>query len=105
MRPSRIWNEGEAFCGPEMRGLRTSIDYLHRADPLLARQFPAINEDLEALTLTTTVSPMVWPIGGGVDGNGERDTFGDVVVKQRKLLDERNRLIMQIRLLPVLRTS
>ena len=43
---------------------------------------------------------MVWPIGRGVDGNGERDTFGNVVVKQRKLLDERNRLIMQIRLLP-----
>ena len=89
---------GRGLLWSEMRGLRTSIDYLHRVDQLLARKFAALNEDLEALT--TSVSPMVWSNGGAVNGNGETDPFGRIVVKQRKLLDERNGLITQIRLLP-----
>src|SRR5260221_13448772 len=89
---------GRGLVWSEMRGLRTSIDSLLRVDRLLARKFAALNGDLEALT--TSVSPMDWAKGGGVDGNGEIDPFGDVVVKQRKLLDERNSLITQIRLLP-----
>src|SRR5260221_4354784 len=88
---------GRGLVWSEMRGLRTSIDSLLRVDRLLARKFAALNGDLEALT--TSVSPMDWAKGGGVDGNGEIDPFGDVVVKQRKLLDERNSLITQIRLL------
>jgi len=90
---------GRGLLWSEMRGLRTSIDYIHRADPLLARKFAALNEDLEALT--TSVSPMV--SSNGEDGGGEMDPFGRVVVKQRQLLDERNSLITQIRLLPGLK--
>ena len=89
---------GRGLLWSELRGLRTSIDYLHRVDSLLARKFAALNEDLEALT--TSVSPMVLSNGEDVNGNGETDPFGQVVVKQRRLLDERNSLIMQIRLLP-----
>jgi len=89
---------GRCLVWSEMRGLRTSIDYLLRVDPPLARKFAGLNGDLEALT--TSVSPMDWSNGGGVNANGETDPFGDVVVKQRRLLDERNSLITQIRLLP-----
>src|SRR5260221_1219506 len=89
---------GRGLLWSEMRGLRTSIDSLLRVDPPLAGQFAALNGDLEALT--TSVSPMVWSNGGGINGIGQIDPFGDIVVKQRKLLDERNSLITQIRLLP-----
>ena len=80
-----------------MRCLRASIDHLRIVDPLLATKFVGLIGDLEALT--TSVSPIVWLNGGGVNG-GEMDHFGRVVVKQRKLFDERNGLILQIRLLP-----
>jgi CHAT domain-containing protein len=89
---------GRGLLWSEMRGLRISIDHLRRVDPLLARDFAALNGDLEALT--TSVSPVVWLKGGGVNYSEEMDPFGYVVVKQRKLLDERNHLITQIRLLP-----
>ena len=67
-------------------------------DPLLAGKFAALNAALEALT--TSVPSMVESNGGDVNGNGEIDPLGCVVVKQRKLLDERKGLITQIRLLP-----
>jgi len=89
---------GRGLLWSEMRGLHTSVDYLHRADPLLARKFADLNGDLEALA--TSFSPILWSNDGGINGNGEMDPFGRVVVKQRKLLDERNSLITQIRLLP-----
>ena len=89
---------GRGLLWSEMRGLRTSIDNLHRVDPPLARKFANLNRDLEALA--TSISPMVQLNGGDVNGDGEQDPFGRVVVRQRKLLDERNSLITQIRLLP-----
>ena len=89
---------GRGLLWSEMRGLRTSIDHLRTVGPILARKFAALNGDLEALT--TSVSPMVWLNGGGVKGNEEMDPFGGVMIKQRNLLDERNSLITQIRLLP-----
>ena len=89
---------GRGLLWSEMRGLRTSIDHLRRVDLHLARKFAALNQDLEELT--TSVSPMAWSNGGDVNGNGDMDPFGCVVAKQRKLVDERNSLITQIRLLP-----
>jgi len=90
--------QGRGLLWSEMRGLRVSIDNLHRVDPVLAGKLATLNQDLEALT--TSVSPMEWSKGGGVNGNEDIDTFSRVVVKQRKLLDDRNSLITQIRLLP-----
>jgi len=89
---------GRGLLWSEMRGLRTSVDYLHTVDPVLARKFSVLNEDLEALT--TSVSPIIWSKGGGVEDCEEMDPFGRVVAKQRKLLDERNSLITHIRLFP-----
>ena len=89
---------GRGLLWSEMRGLRISIDHLRRVDPLLARDFAALNGDLEALI--ASVSPVVWLKDRGANDSEEMDPFGRIVVKQRKLLDERNRLITQIRLLP-----
>ena len=89
---------GRGLLWSEMRGLRTSIDYLHTVDPILAWKFSTLNEDLEALT--TSASPNVWLKGGGVNDSEEIDPFGRVVAKQRKLLDERNSLITHIRSFP-----
>jgi CHAT domain-containing protein len=88
---------GRGLLWSEMRGLRISVDH-RRVDPLLARRFAALNEDLESLT--TSALPTVWSNGGGINSNREVDTFSRIMVKQRKLLDERNRLITQIRLVP-----
>ena len=90
--------QGRGLLWSEMRGLRTSIDHLRRVDPLLARKFAGLNGDLEALT--TSASSTVCLNGGGVQGNAEMDLFSRVMLKQRKLLDERNSLITQIQLLP-----
>ena len=81
-----------------MQGLRTSIDYLHTIDPILARKFSTLNEDLEALM--TSASPNVWSKGGGINDSEEMDPFGRVMVKQQKLLDECNSLITHIRSFP-----
>ena len=89
---------GRGLLWSEMRGLRISIDHLRRVDPLLAKDFATLNGDLEALT--ASVSPVVWLKEGGANDSEEMDPFGRIVVKQRKLLDERNRLITQVRLLP-----
>ena len=89
---------GRGLLWSEMRGLCTSIDSLHRVDPLLARKFAALNEDLEALT--TSASSMTWSNSGDIEDDGEMDPFGRIVIKQRKILDQRNCLITQIRLLP-----
>ena len=89
---------GRGLLWSEMRGLRISVDHLRRVDPLLAGRFAALNEDLEALT--TSALPTVWSNDGGISSNGEVDNFGRIMVKQRKLLEERSRLITQIRLVP-----
>jgi hypothetical protein len=80
-----------------MRGLRTSIDQLRIVELRLAEKFAAINQDLEELT--TLDSPNAWIVAEVESGEG-MGPFGRILMKQRKLLDERNSLILQIRALP-----
>jgi CHAT domain-containing protein len=88
---------GRALIWSEMRGLRTSIDQIRAADSHLADEFAAVNRDLEMLTLTIPSNSN----DGGPDGGFVRmDPFGHLVVKQRKLLDDRNKLISRIQALP-----
>jgi CHAT domain-containing protein len=88
---------GRALIWSEMRGLRTSIDQIRAADTNLADKFAAVNRDLEMLTLK--VSPNSNG-DGREDGPVRMDPFGHLVVQQRKLLDDRNKLISQIQALP-----
>jgi CHAT domain-containing protein len=80
-----------------MRGLRTSINQIRLVDPHLADDFATINRKLEMLTLD--ISPN-YNADGRDSGIDAMDPFGDVVVRQRKLFDDREKLISQIQALP-----
>ena len=88
---------GRALIWSEMRGFRTSIDQIHAIDPHLSETFAEVNRDLEMLTLTTSANSNDDGRGGGPVG---MDPFGQLVVHQRKLLDDRNKLISRIQALP-----
>ena len=89
--------QGRALIWSEMRGLRTSIDQIRAIDSHLADDFAKINRDLEILTLTISANVNDNNRDGGT---GEMDTFGRLVVQQRKLLDGRKKLISHIQALP-----
>lgn len=87
---------GRALLWSEMRGLRSSIDKSLVADSPLAARFAAINQELEDLTMTASPNETG---GAGQSGDG-MDPFGRLLVKQRKLLEEREELLPQIQELP-----
>jgi CHAT domain-containing protein len=92
--------QGRGLLWSEMRGLRTSIDQIDQirlADSHLADKFDAINRDLETLTLAFSPSN---DLDGGNGDLDEMDPFGCLVVRQRKLLDDREKIISQIHALP-----
>ena len=89
---------GRGLLWSEMRGLRTSIDQLCAVNLPLAEKFAAVNQDLKALTVSS--SPVVWMDDGHVGGREGMDPFGHMVVMQRKLVEERDELISQIRAQP-----
>ncbi|KAH9970656.1 CHAT domain-containing protein [Russula compacta] len=89
---------GRGLLWSEMRGLHTSIDKLRTVNLPLAKKFAAVNRDLEALTISG--SPAIGMEGGQVSGREGMDPVGCLVVKQRKLVEERDMLISQIRAQP-----
>ncbi|KAH9973154.1 CHAT domain-containing protein [Russula compacta] len=90
--------QGRGLLWSEMRGLRASIDQLHAVNLSLAEKFTAVNRDLEAVTISG--SPGVWMEDGPAGGREGMDPVGHLVMKQRKLVEERDRLISQIRAQP-----
>ena len=93
---------GRGLLWSEMRGLHTSIDQLHEVNLPLAETFAGVNRALEALTVSG--SRVVWMEDGQTSGHEGMDPFGRLVVKQRKLVKERDELISQIRAQPGLDT-
>ena len=89
---------GRALLWSEMRGLRMSTDQLRLVNLPLAERFVAINNDLEALT--TSSSAGIWTNQGHADSDEPMDPFGRLVVKQQALVAERDTLISQIQSLP-----
>ena len=89
---------GRGLLWSEMRGLHTSIDQLRAVNLPLANKFAGVNRELEALTMSG--SPLTWMENGSVSGHERMDPVGRLVVKQRKLIEERDRLIPQIRTHP-----
>ena len=78
-----------------MRSLRTSIDQIRLADSELAEKFSSVNQELETLT----VAPSLYI---NVDGNNDlegMDQFSHSVMRKHQLLDDREKLITQIRTL------
>jgi hypothetical protein len=95
-----VLERGRALLWSEMRHLRTSIDQLLSADPVLGHKFAAVNRDLEQLTKSVPPSHKLNMDDGAADGLRAVDPFGRLVLEQRGLLKERARLISQIQALP-----
>jgi hypothetical protein len=89
---------GRALLWSEMRGLRTSVDQVRTADPTLADKFASINQNLEAVTMSAAASDVM--IEADNRSAGSTDSFGRLVLQQRKLLEDRNELISKIQNLP-----
>ncbi|KAH9047494.1 CHAT domain-containing protein [Lactarius deliciosus] len=92
-----ILEQGRALLWSEMRGLRTPMVRLIDEDPPLAKKFAEINQELEALTTSITPSGRPEMEDGVAEGSDGTDPFGRLVVMRHKLVEERDRLISQIR--------
>ena len=92
--------QGRALLWSEMRGLRTPVCQLIEEDSPLAKRFAEINKELEILTISATPSgrpEMEDSVQQGKDGT---DPFGRLVIKRKKLVEERDALISQIQSRP-----
>ena len=78
-----------------MRHLRTSVNQLPEADPNLGYKFAAINRELNELTKSVPPSHKLSMDNGAADDLRTVDPFGRLVLKQRRLLKERDKLIPQ----------
>ncbi|KAI9435226.1 CHAT domain-containing protein [Lactarius psammicola] len=91
---------GRALLWSEMRGLRTSTDQLHAAAPALAKEFAAINRDLQKVAMSVAQSDNA-EMGDGEAGNHEgMDAFDRLLLQQRRLSEERDCLITRIQSFP-----
>ena len=92
--------QGRALLWSEMRGFRIPVFRVIEEDTPLAKKFAEINQELETLTIAVTPSgsPEVKDsIHRRKDGT---DPFGRLVVKRKKLIEERDALISQIQSRP-----
>jgi CHAT domain-containing protein len=91
---------GRALLWSEMRHLRTSTDQLLEANPDLGGKFAAVSRELEELTKSIAPSHEIGMDDVVADDVRAGDQFGRVLLRQRGLLKERDKLISQIRALP-----
>ena len=97
-----VLERGRALLWSEMRHLRASTDQLLEENTELGRKFAAVNRDLEELTKSVPPSHKLGKRAddGASDDLRAADPFGRLVLKQRGLLMERDKLIAQIQALP-----
>jgi tetratricopeptide (TPR) repeat protein len=95
-----ILEQGRALLWSEMRGLRTPVLQLIGEDSQLAKKFADINQELEGLTVSVTPSGRPEVEDGIYRSKDGTDAFGRLVIKQKKLVEERDALISQIRSQP-----
>ena len=95
---------GRALLWSEVHGLLTSIDRLYTVDPVLAKSFTAINQELEIMTPPVSSD---WDISkstgmdiGGFKSDEGMEQFPGLMEKQQELLKERDALILKIQGLP-----
>ena len=91
---------GRALLWSELRGLRTSIHHIAGVNPRLAEKFTRINRDLEKVTMSVLPSGSTQISGDGTEDDEGPDQFGRLLLEQRKLLDERDSIISEVRTLP-----
>ncbi|KAI9444039.1 CHAT domain-containing protein [Lactarius indigo] len=87
---------GRGLLWSEMRGLRTPIAQCFEEDSPLAKRFAEINRELEAMTVSVTPSGRPEMEDGVAQGGDWTDPFGRLLVKQRKLMGERDALVSEI---------
>ncbi|KAN0134203.1 CHAT domain containing protein [Lactarius tabidus] len=92
--------QGRALLWSEMRGLRTPVFQLIGEDSPLAKKFAEINQELETLTIAATPSGRPGVEDGAHQRKDGTDPFGRLVIKQKKLVEERDVLISQIQSRP-----
>ena len=92
--------QGRAFLWSEMRGLRTSVDQLRKVDPALADKFRDVSQVLEAATTSVSLHENSETPPGTERGHEEIDAFSHTLKGQRRILQERQAIISQIRQLP-----
>jgi CHAT domain-containing protein len=93
--------KGRSLLWSEMRYLRASIDRLLQTHPQLGNKYAAINRDLEGLTKSIPPSHRLNIDDSAAAGDLKAaDPFGRLLLKQRRLLKERDNLISKIQALP-----
>jgi hypothetical protein len=95
-RAIEVLEQGRALIWSKMHGHRTSIDRLHEADPDLAEEFTAINQELEILT-TSTVSNRSVGMGSEASRDELIGPLSGFMKRQHELLIKRDALISRIR--------
>ena len=88
--------QGRALLWSEMRGLRTPICQLIEEDSPLAKRFADINQELETMTISVTPSGRPEIRDSIHQSNDGTDPFGRLVIKRKKLVEERDALVSQI---------
>ena len=91
--------QGRALLWSEMRGFRTPALQLI-GENSLANRFAEINQELETLTIAVTPSGRPEVEDGVQQSKDGTDPFGQLVIKRKKLVDERDTLISQIQSQP-----
>jgi CHAT domain-containing protein len=91
---------GRALLWSEMRHLRTSIEQLIEVDPHLGHKFSVINRNLEELTKSIPPSHELNMADSRSENYRAADQFGHLLLKQRSLLKQRDKIISQIQTLP-----
>ncbi|KAH9005397.1 CHAT domain-containing protein [Lactarius hatsudake] len=81
--------QGRALIWSEMRGLRTPMAQFFKEHSPLAKRFAEINRELEAMTVSVTPSGRMEMEDGVPQDRDWTDPFGRLVVKRRKLMEER----------------
>jgi hypothetical protein len=89
---------GRALLWSQLRSFRTSMEQPISSHLLLAEKFATVNHKLEVLTLSATLD--VDDSEAGSREGRHMDPFCRLVMKQRKLLKERDTLVSHIRGLP-----
>jgi CHAT domain-containing protein len=92
--------QGRALLWSEMRGLRTPVFQLIGEDSPLAKKFARINQELETLTIAATPSGRPEVEDGVHQCKDGTDPFGRLLIKRKKLVEERDALISQIQSQP-----
>ena len=92
--------QGRALLWSEMRGLRTPVCQFIEEDSPFAKRFAEISQELENLTISVTPSGRPEVEDSVHQSKDGTDPFGRLVIKQKKLVEEREALISQIQSRP-----